>query len=110
MSVPGEHELAFRQTGYIELTAKAILEPEQKENYIVRMEPDPQVRYPTEIADVKISVWPKITDGRFVGHVAESDGIGKRMLLSPGKHRFKVTLPGCKSFATETTLGANQEV
>lgn len=110
--VPGEHSLTFRQTGYRDLTRKVVIGPGQKENYVVSMEPDPQAQYPTEPAKVKISVWPSraavFVDDRFVGHVAEFDGIGKSMLLSPGKHRFKITLPGWQSFETEANLWANQ--
>ena len=110
--VPGEHSLTFRQTGYQDLTKKVVIGPGQKENYVVSMEPDPQAQYPTEPAKVKISVWPRraavFVDDRFVGHVAEFDGIGKSMLLSPGKHRFKITLPGWQSFETEANLWANQ--
>jgi hypothetical protein len=29
-------------------------------------------------------------------------------LLSPGKHRFKITLPGYQDFDTEVSLVANQ--
>jgi len=31
------------------------------------------------------------------------------MLLSPGKHRIKITLPGYQSFQTEIEVRANQK-
>jgi len=110
--IPGEHVLTFRQTGYKDLTQKIALGPGQKENLFVSMEADPQARYPQEAAEVKLSVWPKraavFVDDHFAGHVAEFSGIGKCMLLSPGKHRFMITLPGWQPFETEVNLLANQ--
>jgi hypothetical protein len=62
--------------------------------------------------EARLSVWPKraavFVDAPFVGHVAEFNGIGKSMLLSPGKHRFKITLPGWQPFETDVNLLAKQ--
>jgi len=110
--MPGEHELIFRQTGYKDLVQKIALGPGQKEDLLVSMQQDPQARYPSQVAQVKISVWPKraavFVDNHYVGHAAEFDGIGKAMLLSPGKHRFTITLPAWQTFETEVNLLANQ--
>ncbi len=48
-------------------------------------------------------------DDAFVGHVHEFGGVGRRMLLSPGKHRVKIALPGYRTFETEVNLAPNQK-
>ncbi len=111
--MPGEHDLIFRQTGYKDVTTKVILGPGEKLNLALWMEKDPQARYSSEFAELKMSVNPKraavFVDDRYVGHVAEFDGIGRGMLLNPGKHRVKITLPGYQTFETEVNLLANQK-
>jgi hypothetical protein len=111
--LPGEHVITFRQNGYTDVTKKIVLGPGQKENMFVAMDPDPRAQYPTLTAAVKVSVWPNraavFVDDQFVGHAAEFDGIGRKMLLSPGKHRFRITLPAWHPFETEVTLLPNQE-
>ena len=110
--IPGEHEVIFRATGYKDLVQKIALGPGQKQDLWVWMEPDPKAQYPSQVAEVKISVWPKraavFVDDRFVGHAAEFNGLGKGMLLSPGKHKFIITLPAWQTFETDVTLVANQ--
>ena len=48
-------------------------------------------------------------DDRFVGHVGEFDGARQALLLAPGKHRIKITLPGYQTFETEVEALANQK-
>ena len=43
-------------------------------------------------------------DDRFVGHVDEFDGANQGLLLAPGKHRVKISLPGYQTFETDITL------
>jgi hypothetical protein len=43
-----------------------------------------------------------------VGHVDEFDGPGQALLLAPGRHRVKITLPGYQAFETELSLLATQ--
>ena len=43
-------------------------------------------------------------DGYFLGHVDEFDGLGQGILVSLGKHRITITLPGYHDFNTEVTL------
>src|SRR6266540_3753276 len=79
----------------------------------VTMEKDPETRYPEVTAEVRISVLPKraavFVDDRFVGHVDEFDGARQGLLLGPGKHRIKITLPGYQTFETEVEALANQK-
>jgi len=48
-------------------------------------------------------------DDQYAGHAHEFGGAGRAMLLSPGKHRIKITLPGYQSFETEIEVRANQK-
>jgi PEGA domain len=48
-------------------------------------------------------------DEKFVGHVDEFDGPGQALLVAPGKHRLKISLPGYQAFETEVNLLANQK-
>lgn len=111
--LPGEHEIAVRQAGFKDFTQKILLEPGQKQLVHVAMAKDPQAQYPEVTAEVKIAVHPNraavFVDDRFVGFVDQFDGPGQWLLLAPGKHRFKITLPGYKAFETEISLFANQK-
>jgi hypothetical protein len=48
-------------------------------------------------------------DGVFVGHVAEFEGLGKALLVTPGKRKIKILLPGYQIFETDIDLVANQK-
>jgi hypothetical protein len=110
--MPGAHEIVVRQAGYRDFSTTADVGAGRKTLVSVRMEPDPRAKYPRQTAQVKISVQPEraavFVDGQFVGHVDEFNGPGQAVLLSPGKHRLKVTLPGYQDFDTEVNLVANQ--
>src|SRR2546427_2723392 len=56
--LPGEHEIAVRQSGYKDFTQKVLLEPGQKQILRVVMEKDPRVELPTVSSEVKIMVTP----------------------------------------------------
>jgi len=111
--IPGEHVMTFRETGYKDFTTPLVLGPGQKESLLITMTPDTEAQSPTEVAEVKLDVWPKraavFVDDHFAGHVSEFDGIGKAMLVSPGKHQFKITLPGWDAFETDVTLRPYQK-
>jgi len=111
--LPGEHEIAVRQSGYKDFIRKVILEPGQRQAVNVAMTKDPQAQYPEVTAEVKISISPNraavFVDDRFAGFVDQFDGPGQWLLLAPGKHQVKVTLPGYKTFETEISLVADQK-
>jgi PEGA domain len=111
--MPGEHEVTVRQAGYKEFSLKIVLEPGQKQVVNVAMEKDESATFPDATAEVKMSVSPNraavFVDDRFVGHVDEFDGPGQALLLAPGKHRVKISLPGYQTFETEVSLLANQK-
>jgi hypothetical protein len=111
--LPGEHEISVRQAGYKDFTQKVVLEPGQKHTINVAMQKDPQAQYPEQTAQIKMSVSPNraavFVDENYVGHVDEFDGPGQALLLAPGKHKIKITLPGYQPFETEVNLLANQK-
>jgi hypothetical protein len=109
---PGEHDIAFREGGYKDVVTKVVLQPGQRMDLLVQMEKDPLAQYPAVTSEVKISIRPEraavFVDGRYVGHASEFDGVWKGMLLNPGKHQFKISLPGFQTFETDTTLFPSQ--
>jgi hypothetical protein len=111
--LPGQHEITVKQAGYQDFTQKLILEPGQKHVIQVAMQKNPAAQYPDATAQIKMSVSPNraavFLDDQFVGHVDEFDGPGQALLLAPGKHRVKITLPGYRTFETELNLLAEQK-
>ncbi len=106
--LPGEHEIAVRQSGYLDFTQKVVVEPGKQVVLRVAMAKDPRAQYPNVTARVKLEVSPDraavFVDDGFVGHVEEFRGVRRAMLVSPGKHRIKIALPGYRTFETEINL------
>jgi hypothetical protein len=102
-----------RQGGYLDFAQKVVLQPGEKQLLHVNLQKDTRVQLPTVTAEVKLAVNPDraavFVDGVFVGHVGEFNGVGKAMLIAPGKHRLKISLPGYQTFETEVSLIANQK-
>ncbi len=111
--LPGKHEIMVRQGGYRDQPIEVALQPGQKQMIRVVMEKDTRVSLPTITAEIKLAVNPDraavFVDGVFIGHVAEFHGVGKALLVAPGKRNIKISLPGYQSFATEVNLVANQK-
>jgi hypothetical protein len=111
--LPGEHEIAVRQSGYDDSVQKVVVEPGQVHTVVVRLTLSPRAVTPDVTGTLKLDVQPGraavFLDGRFVGHASEFGGLGHSMLLAPGKHRIKVELPGYRTFETEVNLLANQK-
>jgi hypothetical protein len=111
--LPGEHQVAVRQSGYTDFVRSVVVEPGKRLTLQVRMQRDPRVQFPVVTAEVKLRVTPDraavFVDGGFVGNVHEFTGMGRAMLVSPGKHRIKITLPGYQTFETEINLLPNQK-
>jgi PEGA domain len=112
--LPGTHKVEVRQNGYQNFTTEVNLEPGQKEVIAVAMQKDLTARYGTQTAVVKISGKPEraavFVDKQFVGHIDQFNGPGQAMLLTPGKHEIKVSLPGYQTFETEVTLLPRQKL
>jgi hypothetical protein len=111
--LPGEHTVAVRQSGYDDFVQKVVVEPGQVHTVVVRLTLSPRAITPDVTATLKLDVQPGraavFLDGKFVGHASEFGGVGHSMLISPGKHRIKVELPGYRTFETEVNLLVNQK-
>jgi hypothetical protein len=111
--LPGEHEIAVRQSGYDEFDQKVTVEPGQTQMVRVVMRLSPRAEVPDVTATLKVTIQPGraavFLDGRYVGHASEFGGATHSMLLSPGKHQIKVELPGYRTFETTVDLLAGQK-
>jgi hypothetical protein len=111
--LPGGHEIVVRESGYKDYTQKVLVEPGQKQTISVRLAKDLRAQLPAVTAEVKLAVTPGraavFMDGNFLGPVHDFGGTGRALLVSPGKHRIKIALPGYQTFETEINLVANQK-
>lgn len=111
--LPGEHEISVRQAGFQSVDQKIDVQPDQVQILRVSLMKDPRAQYPTVSAEVKLSIDPDraavFVDDQFAGHAREFGGTGRAMLLSPGKHHIKISLPGYQSFNSEIEVRANQK-
>ena len=111
--LPGEHDITVRQGGYLDFTKKISVRAGEKQSLAVQMEKDTRVILPKVTAEIKLEVKPNraavLVDGVFVGHIAEFEGPGKALLVAPGKHKIKISLPGYHDFETDIDLMANQK-
>lgn len=113
--LPGEHEISVREAGYRSVEHKIEVEPNAIQTLRVSLAKDPRAQYPspTASAEVRLQIDPDraavFVDDQFAGHAHEFGGGGRAMLLSPGKHHIKITLPGYQSFETEIEVRANQK-
>ncbi len=111
--LPGEHEVTVRQGGYLDFVQRVSVRAGEKQTINVKMEKDLRVQFPQVTAEIKLDVKPSraavFVDGIFVGHVAEFEGVGKALLVAPGKRKIKITLPGYQTFETDIDLVANQK-
>jgi hypothetical protein len=112
--LPGEHDIAVRQTGYFELTAKIVAEPAKKTIMTVRLEKNPQAQFSAVTGEIKLEVTPEraavFVDGHFAGTVNQFRGAGRAMLIAPGNHHIKIGLVGYQPFETDVTLLAKQKI
>jgi hypothetical protein len=69
---------------------------------------DAAVRSRGGLVDIRGALQAVFLDDKYVGHASEFGGLGD-MLISPGKHRIKVGLPGYRTFETEVNLLAGQK-
>jgi len=111
--LPGEHEISVREAGYRSVDEKITVEPNEVHILRVILAKDPRAQMPTVSGEVRLSIEPDraavFVDDQFAGHAHEFGGAGRAMLLSPGKHHIKITLPGYQSFDTEIDVRANQK-
>ena len=113
--LPGEHQVVVRQAGYFDFNKKVIIEPKLVTPVRVAMERDSRFIYPDPktSSEVRLNVQPGraavFLDDYYVGTVDEFYGVEHAMLVIPGKHRFKIALPGYRTFETEVELLPRQK-
>jgi hypothetical protein len=111
--LPGEHDITVRQGGYLDFNRKVLAQAGHKQTIDVKMEKDTRVQLPKITAEIKLEVKPNraavFVDGVYVGHIAEFEGMGRGMLVAPGKHKITISLPGYQNFETDIDLVANQK-
>ncbi|HTU40445.1 MAG TPA: PEGA domain-containing protein [Candidatus Aquilonibacter sp.] len=111
--LPGEHDITVRTGGYLDFNQKVLAKAGQKQTIEVKMEKDTRVALPRITAEIKLEVKPNraavFVDGVYVGHIAEFEGLGRGMLVAPGKHKITISLPGYQNFETQIDLVANQK-
>lgn len=112
--LPGEHVITVRQNGYQDFTQRVLIQPGEKKVVRVAMERGPSGAMPRVMSTVKLWVNPSraavFVDGRFVGHVGEFEGLVHAMLVAPGPHKIRISLPGYQTFETEINPLPNQKV
>jgi PEGA domain len=110
--LPGDHDISVREAGYRSVDEKITVEPNAVHTLRVILTKDPRAQMPTVSGEVRLAIEPDraavFVDDQFAGHAHEFGGAGRAMLLSPGKHHIKITLPGYQSFDTEIDVRANQ--
>jgi hypothetical protein len=113
MLLPGEHEIVVRQSGYDDFVKKVVVEPGQTQIVSAVLLKSPRATAPEITSTLKLNIEPKraavFLDDKFVGHASEFGGKFRSMLISPGKHRIKVELPGYRTYDTEINLLAGQK-
>jgi hypothetical protein len=113
MLLPGDHDISVRQAGYTDFTQNITLEPGKTQLIRVTMQKARGAVWGTATVAMKLDVQPEraavFVDDAFVGHAGEFGGAFHSMLVSPGKHRIKVELPGYQTFETEVNLRVGQK-
>jgi hypothetical protein len=111
--LPGNHDIVARETGYQEFDQKVTVEPGKTFDLMIQLVKDPNARFSSATAQIKIHVEPDraavFVDGTFAGYVHEFGGVGRAMLVSPGKHQIKIALPGYHDFTTDVNLLSGQK-
>ncbi len=111
--LPGKHQITARQSGYGDFVKDVVVEPGQVQEVRVAMHLLPGARPPSITAELKLTVDPGraavFVDDNYAGHASEFGGALHSLLISPGKHRIRVALPGYQTFETEVSLLAGQK-
>jgi len=113
--LPGEHQIAVRQAGYIDQVKKVTAEPGKKTVVSIRMQNDPKAQFAKGVtSQVKLDVTPNraavFVDEGYVGTIKDFSGLGRAMVIAPGKHNVKIALAGYQDFTTEINLRPKQQI
>ena len=78
------------------------------------MQKDPRAEYAKVTSEIKLKVTPDraavFVDDAYAGTAHEFGGVGRAMLVAPGKHHIKIDLPGYRTFDTDVNLLPRQKV
>lgn len=111
--LPGKHQIVAREAGYTDFVRDIVVEPGQVQLISVQLTLLPNAQVPKVTSTLKLTIHPPraavFLDGNYVGHAGELGGSVHALLVSPGKHRIKVELPGYQTFETEVDLIAGQK-
>lgn len=111
--LPGRHQIAARESGYGDFVTEVVMEPGQVQKVRIAMHLLTGARPPSITAELKLTVDPGraavFVDDNYAGHASEFGGALHSLLISPGKHRIRVALPGYQTFETEVSLLAGQK-
>lgn len=113
--LPGEHEIEVRQAGYSAIKEKVNVEPEKKTTIQIHLLRDPRAQLPHgATSEIKLEVTPDraavFVDGGYVGTPHEFGGLGRAMVIAPGKHKIRIALAGYQDFTTEVNLRPHQKI
>ncbi len=111
--LPGRHEIAVRQAGYADFAREIVVEPGQSQTIRVLLRLIPGAHPPDVTATIKLTVEPGraavFLDNNYIGHAGELGGAVHSLLVSPGKHKIRIALPGYRTFETDVELLAGQK-
>lgn len=110
----GDHEIVIRQAGYKDFTKKIVVATDQVQTIAVVLEENSKLTYPgNDAAEYRLDIQPKraavFVDDGYMGHGGDFGGRFHSMLVSPGKHRLKVTLDGYKPYEKEIDAVASSK-
>jgi hypothetical protein len=110
----GEHEISIRQAGYKDFTKKIVVEPGQAQTVEFVMQENAKMTYPGgNAAELRLDISPKraavFVDEGYMGHGGDFSGRFHSMLVTPGKHRLKITLDGYRTYEMEIDAVASNK-
>src|SRR5260221_2951458 len=112
--LPGAHDIAVRQDGYLDFRTSVTVRPGEKQVIKVKMDKDARFMMPTVFSEIKMYVNPDraavFLDDLFVGHAGQFGGVGRSLLVAPGHRKVTISLPGYRTFQAEVNLEPNQKI
>lgn len=113
--LPGEHQIEIRHAGYESVSQKVNVEPGKKTTLSVHLVRDPRAQFPHgATSEIKLQVTPDraavFVDGGYVGTPHDFAGLGRAMVIAPGKHQIRIALAGYRDFTTEVDLRPGQKM
>jgi hypothetical protein len=112
--LPGKHQIVVRQAWYKDFDQQVVMEPGEIHIIKLSLVKEAPISAREATGELKISATPAraavFVDDQFAGHVDEFDGVGKAMLLVPGRHRVRIALPGYLPFETIVELRPHQKL